>query len=114
MRRILLPALIAAAIAIIWTAVVLAPTRLIENDLESRSKSAMSAAELLKAKNDVRTTLLQGLAGGFLFVGLYLTYRTIQVNREGQITERFTRAIDQLGDGGELNVRWGVFTHWSA
>jgi hypothetical protein len=25
------------------------------------------------------------------------TWRTLQVNREGQITERFTQAIDQLG-----------------
>jgi hypothetical protein len=30
---------------------------------------------------------------------LYFTWRTLQVNHEGQITERFTRAIDQLGHG---------------
>jgi hypothetical protein len=98
--------LVIAMAAIIWTVVVLAPTRLVENDLESRSKTVLSPAELLKAKNDVRATLLQGLAGGFLFVGLFFTYRTIQVNREGQITERFTHAIDQLG-ADEVEVRSG-------
>jgi uncharacterized protein YjbI with pentapeptide repeats len=54
-------------------------------------------AERLKAENDVRGTLLQALAGAFLLLGLYFTARTLQLNREGQITERFTRAIDQLG-----------------
>jgi hypothetical protein len=63
-------------------------------------------AERLKAQNDVRTTLLQALAGAFLLLGLYFTARTLQLNREGQITERFTRAIDQLGDDG-VAVRLG-------
>lgn len=63
-------------------------------------------AERLKAENDVRATLLQGLAGAFLLVGLYFTARTLQLNREGQITERFTRAIDQLGSA-TLDVRLG-------
>jgi hypothetical protein len=38
----------------------------------------------------------QILAGTALLSGLYFTWRTLQVSREGQITERFTRAIDQL------------------
>lgn len=105
-RRLLLATLVGTLAAVIWTAMVWAPTRLVETDLEDKSKRVLSPAELLKAKNDVRTTLLQGVAGGFLLVGLYFTYRTIQVNREGQITERFTRAIDQLGSG-ELDVRLG-------
>jgi hypothetical protein len=45
------------------------------------------------------------LGGTALLSGLYFTWRTLQVNREGQITERFTRAIDQLGkveDGQKL------------
>jgi hypothetical protein len=48
-------------------------------------------------QNQVRTTLLQGLAGVALLVGAYFTYRQLGTVREGQITERFTRAIDQLG-----------------
>jgi hypothetical protein len=37
------------------------------------------------------------LAGAGIAVGLYFTWRRVQVATEGQITERFTRAIDQLG-----------------
>jgi len=47
--------------------------------------------------NEYRRTWAQILGGLALLLGLYFTWRTLQVNREGQITERFTRAIDQLG-----------------
>lgn len=76
--------------------------------------------EGLKAQNEVRTTLLQGLAGVVLLLGAYFTYRQVansreqlahsreqlQIARQGQITERFTRAIDQLGHA-QLDVRLG-------
>jgi hypothetical protein len=52
-----------------------------------------SAAE----KQALVVTLAQILGGTALLSGLYFTWRTLQVNREGQITERFTRAIEQLG-----------------
>jgi len=66
----------------------------------------LTAAERLKAENDVRTTLFQALAGAALLAGLYFTGRTFQLNREGQVTDRFTRAIDQLGNE-TLDVRLG-------
>ncbi len=57
--------------------------------------------------------LAQILGGVLLLIGLYLTWRRItaternvEVAREGQITERFTRAIDQLGSN-RLEVRLG-------
>ena len=66
-----------------------------------------------QAQNDVRTTMLQGLGGLVLGVGVYFTSRQLntaqqaQVTaREGQITERYTRAVDQLGNG-EVDVRIG-------
>jgi Pentapeptide repeats (8 copies) len=62
--------------------------------------------EGLKAQNEVRTTLLQGLGGVVLLVGAYFTYRQLRTTREGQITERYTRAIDQLGHA-QLDVRLG-------
>jgi hypothetical protein len=37
------------------------------------------------------------VGGSALLFGLYFTAQTLRINREGQITERFTRAIDQLG-----------------
>jgi hypothetical protein len=104
--RALVAAIVAAVATVIWTVLVWAPAWLVESDLEDHTKRGLTPSELLGAKNDVRTTLLQGVAGAFLLVGLYLTYRTIQVNREGQITDRFTHAIDQLGSK-ELDVRLG-------
>ena len=55
-------------------------------------------------KTDLIQTLGTIVGGSALLFGLYFTARTLQVNQrtlqvsqEGQITERFTRAIDQLG-----------------
>ncbi|MCO5382615.1 MAG: pentapeptide repeat-containing protein [Methanosarcina barkeri] len=44
------------------------------------------------------TTLAQLIGGGVLLFGLYFTWENIIIAKEGQITERFTKAIDQLGD----------------
>ena len=66
----------------------------------------LTAAEHLKAENDVRATLIQALGGAVLLFGLYYTGRTYLLNREGQITERLHRAVDQLGDEN-LDVRLG-------
>jgi hypothetical protein len=54
----------------------------------------------------VRTALLATLAGSIAIVGAYYTSRTFALNRQGQITERFTRAVDQLGND-QINVRLG-------
>jgi hypothetical protein len=59
-----------------------------------------------RERKDLILALAQILGGAALLSGLYFTWRTLQVNREGQITERFTRAIDQLGSK-ELEVRIG-------
>jgi hypothetical protein len=46
-------------------------------------------------------------AGGLLLIaGVYFTWAQIQVSREGQVTERFTKAIEHLGSE-ELDVRLG-------
>jgi uncharacterized protein YjbI with pentapeptide repeats len=84
-----------------------------------------------KLQNDARGTLLQGLGGAVLVLGAYFTWRQVQTSRtqlqqnadatrnqlkltrdqldlarEGQLTERFTRAIDQLGSD-HLDVSLG-------
>jgi hypothetical protein len=50
-----------------------------------------------KLQNDARTTLLQGLGGAAVLLGVYFTFRQLRIARQGQVTERFTRAVDQLG-----------------
>jgi hypothetical protein len=58
-------------------------------------------------KKDLILTLAQILGSVVLLFGLYSTWNTLQVNREGQITERYTRAIDQLGSNKDLEIRLG-------
>jgi uncharacterized protein YjbI with pentapeptide repeats len=57
-------------------------------------------------ENAARVTLAQIFGGLFLLIGLYFTWRRIGVAEEGQITERFTRAIEQLGND-KLEIRLG-------
>jgi uncharacterized protein YjbI with pentapeptide repeats len=75
------------------------------------------ATDRAKAESDLRGHLLQALAGLVLAVGAFYTGRTFAQNRkeqdrtyalarEGQITERFTRAVEQLGDE-KLDIRLG-------
>src|SRR3712207_7473918 len=47
-------------------------------------------------RSNARSTLLQGFAGLVLVLGAAATWRQVQINRHGQITERMTRAVDQL------------------
>lgn len=54
----------------------------------------------------VRTALLATLAGLIAIIGAVFTGLSYRLNQAGQITERFTRAIDQIGSR-ELDVRLG-------
>jgi Pentapeptide repeats (8 copies) len=85
------------------------------------------AKEIAKLENDARATLVQAIGGAVLFIGLWFTWhnmrlaekniqitqetalRTFESTREGQITDRFTKAIAQLGEAGpeKLAIRLG-------
>jgi Pentapeptide repeats (9 copies) len=57
----------------------------------------LTADQALKAKNDVRTTLVQALAGIAVAGGLVVTYRTYRLSKSQQVTQTYTKAIEQLG-----------------
>jgi uncharacterized protein YjbI with pentapeptide repeats len=57
-------------------------------------------------RQGVRTASLALLAGTVGVIGAIYTGRTFALNRAGQITDRFTKAIEQLGSEG-LDVRLG-------
>jgi len=63
-------------------------------------------------ENEARKTLAQIIGGVFVLAGLYSSLQTFDLQREGQITDRFTKAIDQLGavEGTAMSadVRSGV------
>jgi hypothetical protein len=66
----------------------------------------LTPAEQFNSENEARKTLSQILGGAALLVGLYFTWRSMRVAAEGQITDRFTKAIEQLGDS-KLEIRLG-------
>src|SRR5829696_2304835 len=100
-------------VALLLWLVLFAPRLLVPPASDSSLRDVTDAAKRhelqdsrLKLQNDVRTTLLQGLGGLAVLVGAFFTYRQLHIAREAQVTERFTRAIDQLGHEN-LDVRLG-------
>lgn len=66
----------------------------------------MAQKDVLDAKNAVRNTLLTGIAGSLFIVTSLFTWRQIQITREGQITDRYGAAVQQLA-GDSITVRTG-------
>src|SRR5919202_1947768 len=54
-------------------------------------------------KKDFAQLLAQIAGGVALLFGLYLTWGRVEIQQDQQVTERFTRAIDQLGKTDEDN-----------
>jgi hypothetical protein len=110
------------AVALVVGSVLVLPRVIVDMDIGPRSK--LSAAEVAKARNDVRTTLLQGIGGLLLIAGAVATWRQLALGRaqlrlnqesiedqlriseDGQLADRFTRAIDQLASDSDA-VRLG-------
>ena len=72
---------------------------------------------LITAENNARTTLAQSIGGLLLILSLVATWynikatqksaqETIRINEEGKITERFSKAIELLGNA-QIEVRLG-------
>jgi len=62
--------------------------------------------DLAEMENSYRATLAQILGGSAVAIGIYFAWENLKVSQEGQITERFTRAIDQLGNPN-MEIRLG-------
>jgi hypothetical protein len=96
--------------ALVLSCVVFAPAWIVRYDGGAGGGSALSAGEWLKAVNDVRATLLQGLAAlvalGGVGLGAVVTLRQIRVNREGQFIGLFTKAVEQLSSD-QVGTRMG-------
>jgi len=86
--------------------------------------SSLAPKDYLELKGGIRNGLAQAIGGAAILLGLFFSWRNIRateknleishetnarnlaIAQEGQITERFTRAIDQLGSD-KLQVRLG-------
>jgi uncharacterized protein YjbI with pentapeptide repeats len=84
---------LAGAVLLIWR---VPPT--LYNYAEEKDRAAAEAS--------TRTGLIAGLAGLAALGGLAFTARTYRLTAEGQITDRYTKAIEQLGSD-KLDVRLG-------
>ena len=78
-----------------------------------RGTGGLGEKELFEIENAARGTIGQMLGGvavisGLLFAWQQLgnTAETLRVSQQGQITERFTRAVDQLGND-DVTIRLG-------
>ncbi|WP_371594567.1 pentapeptide repeat-containing protein [Streptomyces virginiae] len=114
-------AAVLAGLAGLTVVVVVLPGLVVERDLGG---ARISAAERLGAVNNVRTTLVQAVGGAVVLFGAYATWRQLRVNqeglnatREGHLTDRFSRAVDQLGSEktdvriGGLYALWRIADH---
>jgi hypothetical protein len=66
----------------------------------------LSRTDWLTHVDNLRGHVLQGLGGLALLGTLYFSARTLRLNRRGQVTERFTKAIEQLASE-KLAIRLG-------
>ncbi|MFB7373647.1 pentapeptide repeat-containing protein [Streptomyces sp. NPDC056222] len=96
--------------AVLGVVFVVLPGVVVDHDLAGAS---VAAQDRLKAVNDVRATLLQVIGGLVVLFGAYATWRQLRVSQdglratqEGYVTDRFSRAVDQLGSD-KLDVRIG-------
>jgi hypothetical protein len=58
----------------------------------------LTPKEQLDAEAAIRSSFIQMLGGAVLVSGLYFTARGFRLTREGHITDRYSKAIEQLGN----------------
>jgi hypothetical protein len=99
-RRLLLPSLLGASLLAF---LVFVPRWQVNRALGE----SVLETEKLQMENQVRTVWAQIFGGVFIFAGLAFAWLRIEISRRGQITDRYIRAIDQLGSDNTV-VRLGA------
>jgi Pentapeptide repeats (8 copies) len=89
------------ALALAWVLFVPAADWLAHHDVGSAKGPLLQTA-----RDDARGRLLTLAAGLFAAGALIFTARNFTLSREGQVTDRYTKAIEQLGSD-KLDVRLG-------
>ncbi|MET8148935.1 pentapeptide repeat-containing protein [Actinoplanes sp. NPDC049668] len=104
---------VSVAVAVAFAAILVVPIWL-HPPLSDSDLSAITDAEKrvvlqqaqAQLQNATRATLLQAFAGLILVAGALATWRQVNISRHGQITERITKAVDQLA-GARMDARIG-------
>ena len=94
-------AAVVVALAIVWALFVPVPDWLARHDVGSAKGPLLQTA-----RDAARGRLLTLGAGLFAAAALLFTARNFTLSREGQVTDRYTKAIEQLGSD-KLDVRIG-------
>lgn len=111
---------ITAVIVLLWLIIWYLPKFYVRSLPIEMGKDFDREKERLKLEDDTRKTFAQIIGGIVLLGGLIFTYNTYriqteqtrlqvkqqEINQEGQFTDRFTKAVDQLGDE-KLEIRLG-------
>ena len=102
--------LIALGIVLLTGCIFIFPKAIIGSRLLSKPE------EQLKLENDIRTTLLQVVAGALVLTGAYFTWQQLQgtnqqleISREGLVTDRFAKTVDQLNSNSYLVRLGGIY-----
>jgi Pentapeptide repeats (8 copies) len=113
--------ILAGIIGLLLIGAIVAPKFLLSRDLVA----GLKPADRLNAENQLRGTMMQGVTGLLVLAGAFVAWQQVQVgqrqlestiadqrttqqiSREGQITDRYTRAIQQLGSES-LELRLGA------
>jgi hypothetical protein len=66
-------------------------------------------ADLYNARNDIRTSAVQAVGALVLLGGLIFTARTVRLNRDGNVTDRFSKAAEHLGHISAATRVGGVY-----
>ena len=103
--------LAAVLLALLVLSIFFAPNLLVKqraalNQLTGNDRVQAEIA-LVQARNSVRTTLVQALGGAIVLLTLVIGLGQLQVARQGQLVDRFTKTIDQLG-AEAVDVRLGA------
>jgi hypothetical protein len=99
-RWLIVAAAVVLVLVIVWALLVPGADWLAHHDVGSAKGSLAAARDAARGR-------LLTLGAGLLAAGaLLFTARTFTLSREGQVTDRYTKAIDQLGSG-KLDVRIG-------
>ncbi len=70
------------------------------------SRMGLDPEPAARLRNDIRDTWAKILGGGFILITLFIGYNQLVTEQEGQITDRFKSAVDQLGSD-KMQVRLG-------
>jgi hypothetical protein len=98
---------IGVVLVLLTAAMVGFPSWLLARDIGA---TELTAEQRASAVNGIRSTLVQGIVGLAALGGIFVAWQQLQTDRdltrEGQVTDRYTRAIDQLGHKN-VDVRLG-------